>query len=346
MASVYKPQDKKHWYISYIDPDTRKAKNKSTGLLATAKNKKEAERIKTEIEGLLQERSKSFSELGIKRATIQQAYKHFLRANFKKSKKTQYDYEAFFKKLTEKIPASNPCTVLNKNTAEEWILYIQQLKKQPNTIYNYFKVFNKFLNFLFNKSYIAPFKIDKDDKPKPEIKEITIFRDEDLKKIFSNLETLKKTNNFKTFIFLLAYTGLRPSDLLEITVEDIYMKNSLLEYYSPKTDQHLEIPLHKKLLPILRKRIAEVKSGRLIQYATIGEIGKAFRRYLEKIELDGRGYNLRTFRKHFATKAFENGIQVMAVAKLLGHKKISTTMKYYTKANNKKLSEELEKLKI
>ena len=46
------------------------------------------------------------------------------------------------------------------------------------------------------------------------------------------------------------------------------------------------------------------------------------------------------------SSAFENGIQVMAVAKLLGHKTMSTTMKYYTKANNKKLSEELDKFKI
>jgi site-specific recombinase XerD len=73
-------------------------------------------------------------------------------------------------------------------------------------------------------------------------------------------------------------------------------------------------------------------------------MGKAFNRYLKELELDKKGYNLRTFRKSFATNAFEKDISLVSAAALLEHKNISTTMKYNNKANRKKLAEELKKL--
>ena len=54
MASIYKPKDKSNWYISFIDPDTGKTRNRSTGLSATKNNLKHARQLLKEIEEVLQ----------------------------------------------------------------------------------------------------------------------------------------------------------------------------------------------------------------------------------------------------------------------------------------------------
>lgn len=342
MASIYKPKDKRNWYISFSDPDTGKIKNRSTGLEATKQNFQKAKEIKKEVEESLESRKEYYSNNNIKSATIADAFTRFLKLNSDKDKKTITGYKRFLEIFSNSFDINSQCTVLDKLSSEEWIIKIKAMDKQRNTIYSYFKVFNKFLNFLFEYSYVPVFRLNKGLKPKPEIKGIIVFNDEDLQKIIEELEN--KNHNFKTIIMLMIYTGLRPSDILETEVGDIDLDDLMLKYYSPKTKQYRRVPLHDDLFVPLKKRIEEVKTGKLFEYATIGELGKAFRRYMEKLELKDKGYNLRTFRKNFATTAFENDVSLTSAAKLLGHENISTTMKYYTNANQKKLSKDLNKL--
>ena len=69
MASVYKPNDKKHWYISYIDPNSKKIKNRSTELKATASNKEKALELLAELEDALSNQREYYSNHNIKRAS-------------------------------------------------------------------------------------------------------------------------------------------------------------------------------------------------------------------------------------------------------------------------------------
>jgi hypothetical protein len=49
-----------------------------------------------------------------------------------------------------------------------------------------------------------------------------------------------------------------------------------LGYYGSKTKNHLSIPLYHDLKSTLNKRIEEVKLGRIFNFETIHEMGKAF----------------------------------------------------------------------
>ena len=149
-----------------------------------------------------------------------------------------------------------------------------------------------------------------------------------------------------TMFYLLLYTGLRPSDIIDIKVEDIDLENMTINYYSSKVKVHNIIPLHEKLNPVLTERVKQIKTGRILDYATVGEMGKAFRRYLQRVKLNNKGYGLRTFRKNFATRAFEEGMNLLSTSRLLGHRTMQTTQKYYTFVEKKKLAEELKKLKF
>jgi integrase len=344
MGSIYKPKDKKHWYISFIDPDTGKPKNRSTGLLATPGNHKLAEEILQEVEDVITERKNLYKNYNIKRATIEEAFESFLRLNSDKNIKTIGDYERFINLFSKSFDLDSPCTILTKLSAEEWIIKIKTLNRSKNTIYNYFKVFNKFLNFLFEYDYIPVFKLNKNLKPKTEIKEIIVFKKEDLELILNELKT--KNNNFRTVISLMIYSGLRPSDVYKIKVEDIDLDELSMTYYSQKLSKWCKAYLHNDLKEIILERINEVKSGLLFEYTDYKNIGKAFRRYLEELNLNEKGYNLRTFRKHFATAAWEYDVNVTSTSRLLNHQNISTTIKYYTNASQKKLTEDINKIKF
>ncbi len=143
---------------------------------------------------------------------------------------------------------------------------------------------------------------------------------------------------------MLMYTGLRPSDIINITVAQVDLKKMTVRFHSPKVDKWYYRPLHSKLKVLLRRRIKEVKTGRLFDYSKVKNMGRAFSRYLVDIKLDAKGYVLTTFRKDFISRSQEKGIPLSATSLLAGHSKISTTMEYYTTLSPEYLRKELDKL--
>src|SRR5690606_38241302 len=139
----------------------------------------------------------------------------------------------------------------------------------------------KFLNFLFEYNYIPVFRINKDALVQPEVKPIIVFRDAHLKKIFEGLSD--KNDNFKTLIYMLYYTGLRPSDVINVKVDDIDFHNNTLRYYSMKTKENFIVPLHKDMLTILKARCEQVITGRIFEYGEVKNMSKAFYRYVDDL---------------------------------------------------------------
>lgn len=187
------------------------------------------------------------------------------------------------------------------------------------------------------------FKISKDFYIKPEVKDILVFEISDIKKILESLHD--KNENFQTMIYLLLYTGLRPSDLIDIRAEDINFSDATLKYYSPKTDEHRTVPLHQELIPLLKKRVDKIKTGKLIQYSQVKNMGKAFQRFAEFNGLNPE-YNLRTFRKTFISLSHDAGVDLATVSKLVGHSNITTTSKYYHKLSLSRQNKEINKFSL
>jgi len=189
------------------------------------------------------------------------------------------------------------------------------------------------------------FKINREVKTRPEVKEKIIFTDEDLQKVVKGLKA--KNSNFQTTIFLLMYTGLRSSDILNITCENIDIQNRILRYYSPKRKKYREIAFHRKLLPLLKKRMKEVGKGRLLNYINVDNLARAIKRYFIEIKLDGKGYTARTFRKTFITLCRSRyDMDASVVMEFVGHEHRNTTDRFYNQISINKMKIELEKFRI
>jgi integrase/recombinase XerD len=290
--------------------------------------------------------TRSFRELVYQEGDIKYAFEHFCRINSGKSESTKSSYDMFFSYLTKNFKQDSPCLLINKKSSEDFLLWLnEQDSIGKNTKYSIQKNFLKFLRFLFEYEYVPQvFIINKDVKVKAKVFEPHIFTDADRQKMLSSLDAEEKNGNFQIMIMMLMYTGLRPSDIINITTDQVDLEKMEMKFYSSKTNKWFIRPLHSSLKQILESRINEVNSGRLFNYTEVKNMGLAFRRYLKKIQLSGKGYNLRTFRKDFISRSQEAGISINVTSLLVGHASIKTTMTYYTKLSTKHLKDELVKL--
>ncbi|MFO7523957.1 MAG: site-specific integrase [Ignavibacteriaceae bacterium] len=332
-------------HIQWFDPVEKKNFSMSTGLTAKDSNFRKAEKYAKQLQNKLSRDYQKQKEIGILRVTLKEAFEHFERINQSKHPKTLADYIRFYNKFVETFDENLPCTAINKLNVENWLMEIKNLDLAPNTIHGYGKQLNHFLNFLFEYSYTPMFKINKEVKTKPELKEKIILDDIALTKIVKGLH--KKNSNFVSAINLLMYTGLRSSDILEIRASDIDLKNRVLKYYSPKRKKFREVAFHKKLVPILKKRIIEAKGERLLEYNNVENLGRAIKRYFEDIKINHKIYTARTFRKTFISLCRSRyDIDASIVMELVGHEHQNTTDRYYNKVSIEKMKLELEKFKI
>ncbi|MCB9247100.1 MAG: site-specific integrase [Ignavibacteriales bacterium] len=329
-------------YIQWYDPLSKKVQSKTIGLSATESNKKKAKNYAKKLQEELTKKTRKMKEIGIQRITIKDAFDHLLRNNQMKSPKTIKDYKRFYRKFIETFDENQPCTSINKMAVEDWLNEIKQLPMAQNSIHAYGKQLTHFVNFLFEYNYTPMFKINKEVKTKPELKEKIILNDIDIESIFNNLTS--KNSNFQILINLLFYTGLRPSDLLTITPDKIDIKNQVINYYSPKRKKYREIAFHDDLVPIFKARLKEMKLEKLLDYKNVENIGRAIKTYMKALNLNQKGYTARTFRKTFISLCRSRyNMDASVVRELVGHEHGNTTDRFYNKIGLVQLKSELKK---
>ncbi len=340
MSSLYIRKNSQYIWIKWYDKNTHKNCYASTKIIDNPSGRIKAKAFKREFDSevIIRHRKQQTGIAG--NQTLDNAFHHYLKNNAGKNPFTLYEYENFFNKFTLKFSRELNTNKINKLDIESFLNQVKTFKIQQNTKYNICKNTKKFLNFLFEYGYTAAFVINKDVITGPEVKKKIIFTEGDYKLILENLS--EKNNNFKVMVQLLTYTGLRPSDILNITGEDIDPIHETLNYFSQKLGKHRTVPIHSSLLPILIDRSAEVNASRLITYKSISQMGLAMRRYLKHLKLDKKGYNLRTFRKTFDSYGYENNMEPMSAAELLGHS-AAIAQKHYREISMKRMKNELEK---
>jgi integrase len=331
-------------YLQWYDAIAKKIVTKSTGMTSNETNYKKAEAIAKKMQVELTSNRKKLRRIGIQKITIAKAFEHFLSNNSSKHLKTVQEYKWFRSKFYEYFDKDLSCISITKLSVENFLRDIKKMSCSKNTIHSYGKQLNHFVNFLFEYNYTPMFKINREVKTRPEIKEKIIFTDEHITAIFKGLK--RKNENFRTAVYILFYTGLRSSDVLTISSENIDIKKKTISYYSPKRKRYREIVFHKDLVSVLKTRLKKMSRGRILLYNSTENIGKAVHRYFEDLEIDGYKYSARTFRKTFITLCRSRyNMDASVVRELVGHEHTNTTDRYYNQISIDRMSEELKKFK-
>ena len=145
------------------------------------------------------------------------------------------------------------------------------------------------------------------------------------------------TPQLKEAFLFSCFTGLRKSDVLNLTWEEIIKENN--KYYInkkiQKTQRWLKIPLSAHARQWLPHRSTSLK-GIVFSAISHSSLYKQLKEWLQNIGVENKNITFHMSRHTFATLELSLGASLYTVSTLLGHKSITTTQVYAKVINKEK----------
>jgi site-specific recombinase XerD len=174
--------------------------------------------------------------------------------------------------------------------------------------------------------------------------------EEELKIIEEKEFTIARLQHVKDLFIFSCYTGLSYIDLIQLSPENIQIgidKKFWLFTSREKTDNPVRIPILPVAMDIINKYKTDPKAlvyNRLFPPISNQKLNSYLKEIANLCQIS-KNFTFHLARHTFATTVtLTNGVPIESVSKMLGHSKISTTQ-IYAKVVEKKLSEDMEKLK-
>jgi len=134
-------------------------------------------------------------------------------------------------------------------------------------------------------------------------------------------------DHLKPILVIALYTGLRKSEILNLTWEDVDFKNQLIYIRNSKNGEAREIPMANKVfstlgsLPVRHDRIFTHNDG-----SPVKDIRTCFYNAVKRAKI--QDFSFHDLRHTFASYLIMNGVELVTVKELLGHKSINMTLRY------------------
>lgn len=259
--------------------------------------------------------------------------------------------------LIEEFNIDNPESV----TINHLRKYLEKIKGdnclKSTTISNKIAVIKSFFNFLSQSEIILRNPTSFLRLPR-KVKRIPRYLNEiELEKLLSAPNRVK-SRRVQKFILrdelvltLLAYTGIRKSELLNLNWEDINLGNKYITIRNTKNKTDRVIPIHNRVFALLDKYLSQrlpINNPALF----VGEGGNRlhsnslrclFKRSIKLSGLNNKGYTIHSLRHTFATRLLGKDVSLIKIKNLLGHKSIEST-EIYLHTTSKDLADSINLL--
>jgi integrase/recombinase XerD len=264
------------------------------------------------------------------------------------------DIKGYQQFLSEKaVDESQPLSRFSFVRYKQHLLENQFAVATINKKINSLKVYNDFLQ---KKNLIADCYIQlKRDRVQIAVGSehvVTALSEEDVDRFLFFLEDQTKANNRNKLIgYLLLYTGVRVSELVNIKLADIDSLTSSLTVRG-KGGKIREISLRQDVIKLISNyRLTERAESKFSssEYLLVSQRAEklhrdSVRNWLERVS-EGIGVKLHPhlFRHSFCTRLLKKGVDLTTVSKLAGHSTVNMTAKFYiqTSREEKKTAVEL-----
>ena len=233
-------------------------------------------------------------------------------------------------------------------------LYLKDLAKTncSNSVSRKLVSLRMFYIFMVKENIIEKNLMSSFTMPKKEKKLPVVLSTEEMIEILDSIEVsdyLSSRN--RCLIELLYATGLRVSELLDLTLNNINIKMGFIKVLG-KGNKERMVPFSAYTGPLLEEYINEYrdefksKNDLLLFYNQHGKrlSREEFYQILQTIIQTTsvtKKVSPHTIRHTFATHLLENGADLRSIQELLGHSDISTTT-IYTHISNKKINQEYQ----
>ena len=252
-------------------------------------------------------------------------------------------------KVFEKFLAQNDCKIsneINYSFIRQWIVSLSEKRYSKRSINRKIASLKSYFNFLVNIDIIesSPLKGHKNLKSSSKI--VIPFSEDEIMQVFENFNDSKISDRDKLIIEIFYSTGLRREELINIKIQDIFLKEGLIKILGKRSKERL-IPILPSLSKNLKnfisnnnnsKYLFETKKLKKISVSTVYRlINKYFRLVSSKVKVSPH-----VLRHTFATHMLNNGADINTIKEILGHSSLSSTQ-IYTKIKLPKIVNDYNK---
>lgn len=230
---------------------------------------------------------------------------------------------------------------VNSKMLVEFFRILKDMGLTSTSAARYHSSLKGFFSYLHQNGYITSNPVDKINAPKLSRKLPVVLNVNEIDKILEVPDTNDKYGlRDKAILETLYACGLRVSELINLRISDLYLKEEVIRVFGKGSKERL-VPIGRSAIKWLNKYLTKsrpllekkLKSENIVFLNTRGT--KFSRMGLWKIicfcaKQAGieKEVHPHTFRHSFATHLIEGGADLRAVQEMLGHSDISTTQIY------------------
>lgn len=243
-----------------------------------------------------------------------------------------------------------PLTEINRIFYDKFEFFLKKEKKcAHNTTIKYIRNFNKIVRIAVEKGWLnrSPYKdmgyrLEEIDKP--------YLTSEELKSIINKEITIRRLDIVRDIFVLCCHTGLAFSDIKELSQENIQIgidKNWWIIKKRKKTNIVSKIPLLDIPAGIIEKykNFPRISSTETLLPVPSNQKMNAYLKEIADISGINKTLTTHTARRTFATTIMlQNGVNMEAVSKMLGHTSLFMTRKY-AKVDEYYIAQETQKVR-
>jgi integrase/recombinase XerD len=302
-----------------------------TGLIDTPANRKVAEKLQFKL---------LLDHLGLgeetNRLTIKKAFEEFIDIHCNRLElKTVRSY-----KLAYRTILKQDAKLTVANLEKEIHSFIRSFKGSDATFNIYLRSIQVFINYCIKRKYIPLLPAYKDYKRPSSDKEIKVFTEAEVKAIIEHFN--KTDKEFAFLIRLLVQTGLRISEALDLDVSQIREDRLLIPNKINKNRPEIVY-----ISPDIREMLLTLGNPKIFRWkvSSYSRINRTLRTALKDLGIvDDRSFH--EFRKTYLKKLIDAGTPVEIAQKLMRHKSINVTIKFYTYIQDSELKGYQSKVQV
>lgn len=229
---------------------------------------------------------------------------------------------------------------IGKEDVSEFILFLGNLGLNPRSIARIISGLKTFYKSLVVEEVLENNPLKMIETPKLPKKLPEVLSHEEIETMLENIDYSKISGERdKTTIMLMYSCGLRVSELVSLTINDLYLSDGFIQV-TGKGDKQRLVPIGKRTIRQLEYYFDNyrnvIESNEDINYVILNQRGKKISRTtVFKVikELAAKANISKTVSPHtlrhsFATVLVESGADLRAVQQMLGHESITTTEIY------------------
>lgn len=236
-----------------------------------------------------------------------------------------------------------------KNTKKIFDVLVTNTKDYKKEM-NYYclKELYSFMNILGYKNlYIEELYFKKD----PKAKSVILTKNEILE-LFNKIDALSKIKSnvvYPVFFRLIYSCGLRPSEAINLKINDISLENETIRISKSKHNKTRIIPLSSSMLEIIKQYLSKVENNTYLFEINRKQLNlKTVNKFFNNITKEMRIYDLRhIFAIHTLNKLFDGDVKsseaLYPLSIYMGHANVKST-EYYLKFTKEYYKDVIQKI--